>query len=440
MSSQVIEPTGPEGERPVGADAGATTISKLERLKEVATLTSSPEFEFAPQYRLNQRPIGGSARSVRKLLVGWENPEARMKRDINILIVGQTGTGKTTLLNGFANYLCGVSCEDDFRVRLVTESDEGSKDQARSQTVDVTAYRFEWQPWFPIDANVVLVDTPGFADCGGMEMDKAIVGKIEELFRDQVSGIDSVHAVALLVKDGLNRLTTEQGYVFQEIEKLFGKDVKENFAIIVTHAGPDKTCRNVRTALKKAEIDYKGLFRFENYVLFAENGEDIESDWNVAYASYRNFLVQASTYSETSLVKSREVLTARKNLTMMLSQLESNIMDSLNMKKRAEDLKSQFEMHKTEIEANRKFTYEATVSHWVKVYTDHWTTVCCRCSHRVCHNPCYVEDKRRCCMMNDDGVCESCGCSWDLHRNEDFYYEYRTCKEKRTNDDMLARL
>lgn len=39
--------------------------------------------------------------------------------DKTIMLVGATGSGKSTLIEGFANYLFGVNWEDDFRFTLL---------------------------------------------------------------------------------------------------------------------------------------------------------------------------------------------------------------------------------------------------------------------------------------------------------------------------------
>lgn len=44
--------------------------------------------------------------------------------DKTIMLVGATGSGKSTLIDGFANYLFEVNWEDNFRFTLVNLEDE----------------------------------------------------------------------------------------------------------------------------------------------------------------------------------------------------------------------------------------------------------------------------------------------------------------------------
>ena len=100
----------------------------------------------------------------------------------------------------------------------------------------MTAYRFEWQPWFPVPDNIVLIDTPGFADCEGLDEDKKTVKAIEELFNDKTLAVDQINAVAFVMKRSDYRLTTAEKYVFESVVTLFGNDVKSNFTAVATNA------------------------------------------------------------------------------------------------------------------------------------------------------------------------------------------------------------
>lgn len=41
-----------------------------------------------------------------------------------IMLVGATGSGKSTLVDGIVNYIMGVSFDDPFRFRIVTLEEE----------------------------------------------------------------------------------------------------------------------------------------------------------------------------------------------------------------------------------------------------------------------------------------------------------------------------
>lgn len=73
------------------------------------------------------------------------------------MVVGATGAGKTTLLDALANYVVGVTWEDDFRFKII--GDEGVHSQAHSQTKHITAYSFHSTD---LPFILTVIDTPGF--------------------------------------------------------------------------------------------------------------------------------------------------------------------------------------------------------------------------------------------------------------------------------------
>ena len=110
------------------------------------------------------------------------------------MVAGQTGAGKTTLVDSFLNYLLGTEYYDKFRYKLVDEkklvddrtantdaADESEKDKAKaaqvtSMTSAVTIYHI---PHDDIVNNlseekqtcINLIDTPGFGDTRGPAWD-----------------------------------------------------------------------------------------------------------------------------------------------------------------------------------------------------------------------------------------------------------------------------
>lgn len=96
-----------------------------------------------------------------------------------ILLMGATGSGKTTRINAMINYVLGVQWEDPFRFILV---DEKETSQAFSQTRDVTAYDIHYRNGFRVPFSLTIVDTPGFGDTEGIERDREITLAVKQFF------------------------------------------------------------------------------------------------------------------------------------------------------------------------------------------------------------------------------------------------------------------
>ena len=150
-----------------------------------------------------------------------------------VMLVGATGSGKTTLINAMANYILGVKWEDDYRFKLITE--KTSDDQTKSQTKVITAYTFHKEEGYPFHYSLTVIDTPGFGDTEGLERDKKITAQIKEFFCSE-NGIDQLHAVGFVVQSSQARLTPTQKYVFSAILSIFGKDIAGNIFLMTTFA------------------------------------------------------------------------------------------------------------------------------------------------------------------------------------------------------------
>lgn len=76
-----------------------------------------------------------------------------------LLIVGETGSGKTTLINAMTTYLMGINFEDKIRIKLI--KNESTKYETQSQTKYVTIYYLKSRK---IARPIIFIDTPGFGD------------------------------------------------------------------------------------------------------------------------------------------------------------------------------------------------------------------------------------------------------------------------------------
>ncbi|KAK9952911.1 hypothetical protein ABG768_016939 [Culter alburnus] len=164
-----------------------------------------------------------------------------------ILVVGETGTGKTTLINVMINYMLGVQRED--KVWFEITDDQSDRTSAHSQTSIITVYGFYPQE-SPVD--LTIIDTPGYGDTRGISLDKEIAESFLSLCTS-AEGVHEIHAVCLVINATQNQLSDRQIYIFDAVQSLFGRDFAENIVLLFTHSTGAHP-KNVLTAVKEAKI------------------------------------------------------------------------------------------------------------------------------------------------------------------------------------------
>jgi hypothetical protein len=197
-----------------------------------------------------------------------------------IILMGATGCGKSTLINGMVNYILGVQWKDPFRFKCVREDDTVAKNQAISQTSSVTAYTIHHHDGMAVPYSITIIDTPGYGDAKGIKRDKEITHKIYQfLTRQETYCVDEIHAACFVAASGDSRLTTTQRYIIDSALSIFGKDIKENIRLLVTfgdNADPPavEACRadnfpvtSASAGIIYTKIEIVSFFRLKDTVL-----------------------------------------------------------------------------------------------------------------------------------------------------------------------------
>ena len=355
-----------------------------------------------------------------------------------LMVVGATGAGKSTLINGMANYVLGVKWGDNFRFKVTT--DEGNRSQAESQTTNITAYTFHstTKPFV-----LTIIDTPGFGDTHGIERDKEIKEQIHQFFsKGNRGGIDQLHGIGFVVQSSLPRLSPAQEYIFNAVLSIFGKDIIDNIFIMATFADGSEPA--VLEAVKKAKIPYKESFQFNNIAIYASNkssGFDFNPMfWQMSYLGFDNFFSKFTLAEPKSLALTREVLKERQQLEGLIPSLQEQVRIALSKLSDIEKEKRTLREHEADIQTNKNFTYTVTKAKCDKVsLTGVYTTNCLKCSF-TCHDNCVFpndSEKARCGAMSN-GYCRYCPghCHWTSHSNIPFRFVWSTENETRTNHDL----
>ncbi|XP_033977368.1 uncharacterized protein LOC117475304 [Trematomus bernacchii] len=451
----------------VRCDCGAAGRSKESIAVNVGTTKPLRLAEFL---KSKSKRINSESPSVYKLPLTEEDMEVdgcrgytfgkeSITRNRTIMLLGATGSGKSTLINGLINYIVGVEWEDNFRFKLVHE--DQSRSQAESQTSEVTVYNINHQEDFKIPFSLTVVDTPGFGDSRGIDRDEEIKEQICNLFSSE-RGVSEIDAVCFVAQAALARLTPTQKYVFDAVLSIFGKDVAENLQVLVTFAVGQLP--PVLEAIKASGVPYPktkdGLpvhFKFNNSALFAQNQSSAAADssedeedggfdqrfWKMGAKSMKRFFVALNKITPKSLTLTKEVLSERRQLQISMEHLQQQVKVGLAKLETIKETTEQLKLHEAEISRNETFEFEVVVMKPVQVDisgTGKCTTNCVMC-HITCHYPCKRPndaDKRKCWAMGRDGNCKMCEgkCHWSQHVNQKYRLVYKEVKEKQTFEDL----
>ena len=322
----------------------------LDKIKQSSQETSSNVDQLNPQYglRFDITPNERNEKLVKcRVQYGSELKSlADYSEGKVILAIGETGAGKTTLINRFANYIYGVEWSDDFRLRVIDEKESGTS-ESHSQTKNITAYTFPHVPGMKIDYTLTIVDTPGFGGTGNESLshDKELLANIKEFFSES-EGIDQIHGILFVTQASQPRLTSTQKYIFEAVLSVFGRDIADHIFLMTTFADDQKP--KVLTAVKDAHVPYKQFFKFNNSALYAtKSGRSDDSDdedssdeggsceglrlsWEMSTNNFKKFFKKRLDKIEAqSLWQTKEVLHEREHLQLVVKNIPNKIRDGL---------------------------------------------------------------------------------------------------------------
>jgi len=203
------------------------------------------------------------------------NDEEKSKAII-FMVVGETGCGKTTLLNSLINYILGIQLEDNFRYKIFDDQyyENEYQPQWKNQVEEVVFYNIKGTNVLP---PIQIIDTPGFGDIRGIQRDMNLKRKICDIIKND---LESLNSICFCVKSNNARLTARQKYFFNSILDLFGEDIKENFLAMITFC--DAGIPQVVSALEDPNCVFSNIipyitkpyfYKFNNSAIFSSNRE-----------------------------------------------------------------------------------------------------------------------------------------------------------------------
>ena len=312
----------------------------LEEIKDLNSILDGKILHIKKEKK-NRKVLGEKINSKQKLDY-YLYPEVELSTEqkkiaSNILIIGETGVGKSTWIQSLLNYLQEVEIDEDIRYLLYDEQKKqkeyeeiyGKKPMGSSVTDEPDIFNID--PSRLYNNPIRLIDTAGFGDTRGELYDDKILRDLWEFLVS--SKIDFLRAICLIFKATDTRAHDRAKSIFYKLLSLFSKEIKPNIIIIFTFADSFldfpalKMLKDESSAFSKVlgNIDNLPYFSFNNRAYFTNDREYFYKVYENNTNSFSKFFEYISTLKNVSLENTKKVIKYRIKIIDGISQLCKNL-------------------------------------------------------------------------------------------------------------------
>ena len=349
-------------------------------------------------------------------------PLSNSSDNVTILLVGESDSGKTSLINSFVNFVFGVVLEDPFRFQLVEPSQVDSR---------IRIYKIQHASQFSIDYSLTIIDTPSYSEDNDPAQNREITETIRK-FIDNRDGdcIQGVDLVGFVVDSSASCLTPLQLYIYFSLISIFGNGVKRNINFLLTSA--EKEDPSLWNDIVDSGLVTYGphqlmqlQHKFNSSIYFCSNTDSSECFWEWR-ENFENFFSSLrSDHKCVSLLK--QLVDEKKRLKTVVKELVYLLKVRILKLEKLMSLKGGL--------SDDISTVSTVVKDEVELPLGDCVTNCTKCQV-TCHSVCGVNQKKADCEVMDHSMpenvrtCRVClgKCSWKVHANQPFKWEFSSEK------------
>ncbi|CAG8745968.1 23507_t:CDS:1 [Dentiscutata erythropus] len=418
-------------------------------------------------------------------------------KEVNILLLGETGVGKSTFINALYNYLKFDTLNDalsgnmeilipskftvtdeDYEFRTIELGDDSNENLANvgmSATQSCKEYQFDLG-----DVIVRFIDSPGIGDTRGIDKDKE---NFENILK-YISNYEYLNGICILLKPNSARLTILFKFCIQELLSHLHKSAKDNIVFCFTNSRgtlyrPGDTLPALKEQLRKLEqrssveikTNKETMYCFDNesfrFLAATKNGVKFSKEDEISFAESWKRSINESvrlfeylSYRKPHKVQDTLTLNEARNIVLHLAKplaaIEQNIQTNINLiKDRQKEIDSCAESIQ---DLKKRLSIPQRVLEPKQL--GYPRTVCTGCNYECvdgnfnykshCHEHCYLDGVvtemlnnaklLNCAAMQKNGTCQVCGCNYAIHMHMTVEYYNKTINaidknvEKQIND------
>ena len=352
----------------------------------------------------------------------------------HLLVIGQSGHGKTTFVNGLFNYLNNSSPEKfiyitDFLYNrknigildFVTESkyntlksfEEFKQQHDNGEGITQKCIKYTCKNGF------VIYDTPGLSDGKGLEQDDKNIENI--LYEASQAG--HLDAVIYIINSTISRQDPAIKNSINRLSSIIPDLFSTSFILVHTFSnkGKSKFQKSWLPFTPRSEF-FIDIDLFENtQEFYLENKMAVDGVWEECKDVFKKLTAEINNMSSKNVNEYKILFNQHNSAKSQYTELKVKTKNLLN-------LKSTLESHILVYANYQKFYEEQQINVIEYIQTDYHNTLCMLCDIHTCHEKCRLELIQHngselfnnCACMNPQKICKVC-----THNHKQHYHDHK---------------
>ena len=229
------------------------------------------------------------------------------------LILGESGSGKTTFINYLANYFEGtidfeiaVKNPNEFKIAInndknwnssmierfiQTSTNNNIRNSHLSQTSDCREYEFKLNSEYD---SIIFIDTPGFNDTNGITQDAKNLEKIKNACLKN----KSINGVILMINGSLSRKNLNMIDCIESIFQILPNNLRKEISLILTNCQSELDCNFKPNDYFQKSLKINDTYNMQNsFLKWDKNNQlktrqkrDMKDNWDQSYSEIEKLI------------------------------------------------------------------------------------------------------------------------------------------------------
>jgi hypothetical protein len=347
-----------------------------------------------------------------------------------ILLIGDTGSGKSTLINYLYNYFhkgdlhnlkVAIPCKYHPIPTEVCSYDElNIYDNTQSKTNTCIQYMFTDST---TDKQYLFLDTPGLSDTRGIEPNEMNMNKII----DAITQLGNLTTVMIVVNGSISRLTTCLRSVIDCLNENIPDIILENVIVILTNVKKHESPFDLKILNLHGKV-YPFYMQNNAFVSDPQTWtksirNELQHDWDYSINQIKHILETIDSFKQISIHAFIQMKQIRNDIKSIIHQVRLELLQIQKIQNQLSQLDSALKQANRDILTYQDYIRVQTIEKIELIDAPYHSTLCTNCN-QVCHNNCRLNETKMLgaqifaqCLVMNNGQCQQCRnhCSYLNH-------------------------